>query len=112
MKVCLLLVEAVKAAEKGALCGADRRRDELPEHLRDCRKRLSRLKKAEARLEREVVRQAEKIEKRAGEEKKRDRKKRGCRPKVPDETPPAGTKANVTNPESLIMKRYTGYVQG
>lgn len=107
---------AAQDAEEDALYGADRRGDELPEHLRDRRKRLSRLKEAKARLEREAAaeaaKQAEKIEKRAEEEEKHGRKKRGRKPKEPHDTPQAGAKANITDPESRIMKTRTGYVQG
>jgi transposase len=107
---------AAKDAEEDELYGPDRRGDELPEDLRDRRKRLTRLKEAKARLEHEAAaeaaKQAEKIEKRAKEEKKTGRKKRGRKPKEPDDTPPVEAKANVTDPESRIMKTRTGYVQG
>jgi len=103
-------------SEEDRLYGSDRRGDELPEDLQDRGERLSRLKQAKERLEREAseeaARQAEKIEKRAQEEKKTGRKKRGRKPKEPDDTPQAGVKANITDPESRIMKTRTGYLQG
>lgn len=105
-----------KDTEEDELYGPDRRGDELPEELQDRRKRLTRLKEAKARLEREAAaeaaKQAEKIAQRIDEEKKSGRKKRGRKPKQPDDMPQAGAKANVTDPESHIMKTRTGYLQG
>jgi transposase len=105
-----------KDAEEDKLYGPDRRGDELPEELQDRRKRLTRLKEAKARLEREAAveaaKQAEKMAQRNEEEKKSGQKKRGRKPKQPDDTPQAGAKANVTDPESRIMKTRTGYLQG
>jgi len=103
-------------SEEDRLYGSGRRGDELPEGLQDRGERLRRLKQAKERLEgeaaEEAARQAEKIEKRAQEEKKTGRKKRGRKPKAPDDTPQAGAKANITDPESRIMKTRTGYLQG
>jgi len=105
-----------KDAEEDELYGPDRRGDELPEELQDRRKRLTRLKEAQARLEREAAaeaaKQAEKIAQRAEEEEKSGHKKRGRKPKQPDDMPQAGAKANVTDPESRIMKTRTGHLQG
>lgn len=102
--------------EEDRLYGTDRRGDELPEGLQDRDERLSRLKQAKERLEREAseeaARQTEKIEKRAQEEKKTGRKKRGRKPKEPNDTPRAKAKANITDPESRIMKTRMGYLQG
>ena len=112
-----MLSEAeAKDAEEDELYGPGRRGDELPEELKDPGKRLARLREAKERLEREAAaeaaQQAEKIEKRVEEEEKTGRKKRGRKPKERDDTPQAEAKANVTDPESRIMKTRTGYVQG
>lgn len=112
-----ILEEAqARDSEEDRIYGSDRRGDELPEDLQDRGERLLRLKQAKERLEREAskeaARQAEKIEKRAREERKTGRKKRGRKPKAPDDTPQTGAKANITDPESRIMKTRTGYLQG
>lgn len=105
-----------KDAEEDQLYGPDQRGDELPEGLRERGGRLARLREAKLRLEREAAeqaaRQAEKIEQRAQEERETGRKKRGRKPKEPDETPAAEARANTTDPESRIMKTRQGYVQG
>lgn len=112
-----MLSEAeAKDAEEDELYGPSRRGDELPEELKDPGKRLARLREAKERPEREsaaeAAQQAERIEKRVEEEEKTGRKKCDRKPKEPDDTPQAGEKANVTDPESRIMKTRTGYVQG
>ena len=112
-----MLSEAeAKDAEEDELYGPGPRGDELPEELKDPGKRLARLREAKERLEREAAaeaaQQAEKIEKRVEEEEKTGRKERGRKPKELDDTPQAEAKANVTDPESRIMKTRTGYVQG
>ena len=107
---------AVRDAEEDEIYGADQRGDELPDDLQDRRKRLVRLQEAKARLEQEAAeeaaKQAEKIRLREVEEEETGHKKRGRKPKEPDDTPAAEAKANVTDPESRIMKTRTGYVQG
>lgn len=112
-----MLEEAqAKDDEEDELYGPDKRGDELPEDLQDRGKRLSRLKEAKARLEQEAVeeaaQQAEKTKKRAEEEKKTGRKKRGRKPKQLEDKPQADTKANITDPQSRIMKTRKGYLQG
>ena len=112
----MLAEAAARDAEEDEIYGAGQRGDELPEDLQDRRKRLVRLQEAKARLEREAAaeaaKQAEKIREREAEEKKAGKKMRGRKPKKPDETPAAEAKANVTDPESRIMKTRAGYVQG
>jgi hypothetical protein len=107
---------AVRDAEEDENYGADQRGDELPDDLQDRRKRLVRLQEAKARLEQEAAeeaaKQAEKIRLREVEEEETGHKKRGRKPKEPDDTPAAEAKANVTDTESRIMKTRTGYVQG
>ena len=107
--------ERVDAAEDRQH-GKDRRGDELPEGMRTKADRLRRLREAQGRLE-EAERkareeQAEKIAEREREERESGKKKRGRKPKAPEavETPEA--KANVTDPESQILKTKKGWVQG
>jgi transposase len=112
-----MLAEAeAKDAEEDKLYGKDKRGDELPEELQDRRSRLTRLKECKARLEQEkagrVAKQKEKIEEREKQESETEKKKRGRKPKEPDAFSNAATKANVTDPDSRIMKTRTGYVQG
>jgi len=62
---------------------------------------------------RELARkQQEKIEMRQKEESEQGRKKRGRKPKMPEEVKNKEAKANITDPESRIMKTQAGYVQG
>ena len=96
--------------------GLDKRGDELPEELRDRRSRLERLKACKQRLEREEEaahqKQQGKIEKRQAEEELSGKKRRGRKPKEPDAIELNGKKANVTDPDSRIMKTRKGFVQG
>jgi transposase len=102
--------------EEDAAYGPERRGDELPEELRDPGSRRARLEAARQRLahqEEEVQRaQAERLEERRAEEQATGQKKRGRKPRAPEEVAPKGIKANVTDPESRIMKTWQGYVQG
>lgn len=112
-----MLAEAEsKDAEEDKLYGKDKRGDELPEELQNRRNRLARLKECKARLEQEetekAARQKEKIEERQREEAETGQKKRGRKPKEPEAVAKADAKANVTDPDSRIMKTRTGYVQG
>lgn len=104
-----------KDKEEDKLYG-ENRGDELPEGLRKRGERLERLKECKERLEMEAredaAKQQKKIEKREVEEKERGEKKRGRKPKAPKEEPVAEAKANVTDPDSRIMKTRRGYVQG
>jgi transposase len=84
------LTEAPDAAEN-RWYGPESRGDELPEVLRDRRSRRARLQACQA------------------DEAATGRKKRGRKPKAAAETT---AKANVTDPESRIMTRQGGYVQG
>ena len=106
-----MLAEArEKDEEEDRLFGRDSRGDEIPEELKDRRSRLARLKECRERLVREkeekAKRQAEVMEKREAEEEAMGHKKRGRKPKevakvVEGE---AKAKANVTEPDSRIMK--------
>jgi len=114
-----MLAEArEKDEEEDRLYGKDSRGDEIPEELKDRRSRLVRLKECRERLAREkgekVQCQAEKIEKREVEEEALGHKKRGRKPKGVDRVlqEEVKAKANVTEPDSRIMKTRTGYIQG
>ena len=105
-----------KDIEEDRLHGPEHRGDELPEALRDRRGRLERLKRCRERLEREAdaaaAEHARKLEERAAKEAATGQKLRGRKPKPVLETPEPEAKANVTDPDSRIMKTRRGYVQG
>jgi transposase len=112
-----MLTEArEKDEEEDQLFGKDSRGDEIPEELKDRRSRLARLKECWERLAREkeekVQCQAERIEKRKEEEETIGHKKRGRKPKEPAKTGQKEAKANLTDPDSRIMKTSSGYIQG
>ena len=104
--------------EEDRLYGKDSRGDEIPEGLKDRGSRLARLKECRERLAREkegkIQVQVEKIEKRKAEEEAIGYKKRGRKPKEVAEVlgGEARAKANVTEPDSRIMKTRSGYIQG
>jgi len=102
--------------EEDRLYGPDRRGDELPPELADRRSRLARLKECKERLEREAAqaaaRQQAKIEAAQAEEAATGKKRRGRKPKPAKLTPEPDARANVTDPDSRIMKTRSGYVQG
>lgn len=104
-------------AEEDETYGPDRRGDELPEELRTREGRLRKLKEARARLEAEEQAlkeaQAARIEERERQERETGRKKRGRKPKPPDEVElDADRKVNLSDPESQILKTRNGWVQG
>jgi hypothetical protein len=114
-----MLAEArEKDEEEDRLFGKESRGDEIPEELKDRRSRLARLKECRERLAREkeekVQAQVERIDKREAEEGVTGHKKRGRKPKEAAEVlKEAGkAKANVTEPDSRIMKTRKGYIQG
>lgn len=112
-----MLAEAeAKDAEEDKLYGKGQRGDELPAELQDRGKRLARLKDCRARLEQEraekIGHQKEKIKARQKQDSERGQKQRGCRPKEPDAVIRAAARANVTDPDSRIMKTRSGYAQG
>ena len=92
------------------------RGDELPEGLRRREERLRRLRECRERLAREAAARAaeqeRKIAERAAQEKEAGGKLRGRKPKPPDPSSEGEAKANVTDPESRVMKTRSGYVQG
>ena len=101
--------------EEDSLHG-DKRGDELPDDLSDSKTRKGRIEECIQRLEKkeedakEV--QTKKIKEREDDEKKQGKKKRGRKPKIPEEVVNKDAKANVTDPESRIMKSSKGFVQG
>src|SRR5512147_2717722 len=105
-----------KDVEEDRLYGPEHRGDELPEGLRDRRGRLERLKQCRERLECEAAEAAaacaQKLEERAAKEAATGHELRGRKPKPVPEMPEPEAKANVTDPDSRIMKTRRGYVQG
>jgi transposase len=99
--------EAVDAAED-ALYGKGRRGDELPDELRFKQSRLRKIEQAMAALEAEAQTkaEAEREELRRKEEAlaQEGKKRRGKKPKDPDDKPRPKAQQNFTDPESRIMK--------
>ncbi len=116
-EVTKILDEAERVdAEEDALYGEENRGDELPEELRSSQGRLQRLQQAMQRLEEteDEAQQAQeqKIAEREAEEARTGKKKRGRKPKAPEEMVNPEARANTTDPDSRIMKTRKGYVQG
>jgi len=115
-----LLAEAERVdAEEDAKYGKERRGDELPQGLRTREERKTRLEAALERIEEKKRQAAMKQERKIGERRKEEvetgKKKRGRKPKDPETAAMEATKkmkANVTDPESRIMKTRRGWVQG
>lgn len=103
---------AAKDEEEDRLHG-ERRGDELPEGLRTRSSRLQRLKtcrdQIEAKERATALAQESKKAERSEKEARTGKKVRGRKPK--DKTPEP-EKANVTDPDSRIMKTRKGFVQG
>jgi transposase len=112
-----MLTEAeTKDVEEDRLYGPEQRGDELPAAMRDRGGRLERLRRCRERLEQEAAaaaaEHAQKLKERAAKEDRTGQKLRGRKPKPVSETPEAEAKANVTDPDSRIMKTRRGYLQG
>lgn len=112
-----MLSEAdAKDAEEDKAYGADKRGDELPEDMRDRKSRINRLKACKERLERQKAeaekQQQDKIDERKSKEENTGKKPRGRKPKPAEEAGNTDAKANVTDPDSRIMKTRKGFVQG
>src|SRR5262249_56202814 len=105
-----------KDGEEDRLYGPDQRGDELPEAMRDRGGRLERLRRCRERLEQEAAvaaaEHAQKLAERAAKETTTGPKLRGRQPKPVSEAPEAEAKANVTDPESRIMKTRRGELPG
>jgi len=112
----MLSEAADKDAEEDKVFGPDKRGDEMPEDLRDRNSRINRLKACKERLEQQKAeaekQQQDKIDKRNAKEESTGTKPRGRKPKSPEEAGNKDAKANVTDPDSRIMKTRKGYVQG
>jgi transposase len=106
--------EAVDAREDHQF--QDQRGDALPEGLTKAADRQARLMACKAKLEKRAAeaaaRQQAKIEARAAEEQATGTRRRGRKPKVPDPAVDPDAVANVTDPESGIMKTRQGWLQG
>lgn len=106
--------EAVDAREDHQF--QDQRGDGLPEGLTKAADRQARLMACKAKLEKRaaeaVARQQAKIDARRAEEQATGKRRRGRKPKAPDPSVDPDAVANVTDPESGIMKTRQGWVQG
>jgi transposase len=112
-----MLSEAeAKDAEEDEAYGADKRGDEMPDDLRDRNSRINRLKACKERLEHQKAeaekQQQDKIDERKAKEKETGKKPRGRQPKPAEEAGNTDAKANITDPDSRIMKTRKGFVQG
>jgi hypothetical protein len=110
-----MLAEAAKTdASEDSLYGADKRGDELPEDLRDPRSRKQRLKECMKRLEEQA--QAARTAQQALIDTRAKAEAAGQRFKGPKYLPAESkvkpnAKANLTDPESRIMKTRRGHRQ-
>jgi transposase len=111
-----IVEEASQQDEKENGQHGTHRGDELPDDLVDPKTRRGRIEECIHRLEKkeEAAKeaQAKKIKEREDDEENQGKKKRGRKPKQPDEVVNKDAKANVTDPESRIMKSSKGFVQG
>lgn len=112
-----MLSEAeAKDAEEDKAYGADKRGDEMPDDLRDRKSRINRLKACKERLEHQKAeaekQQQDKIDERKAKEESTGKKPRGRQPRPAEEAGNTDAKANVTDPDSRIMKTRKGFVQG
>ena len=112
----MLSEAAAKDAQEDKAFGTDNRGDEMPEELRNRDSRINRLKACKERLERQKAQvhqaQQDKIDRRETKQEATGKKPRGRNPKLPEDTGNKDAKANVTDPDSRIMKTRKGYVQG
>jgi hypothetical protein len=99
--------QATDAAEDQQY-GPERCGDELPEGLRDRQSRLARLQACQERLTQEAAtataQQQAKLETRQAEEASTGQKKRGRKPKASEAAADRDARANVTDPDSRLMK--------
>jgi transposase len=116
-EVAQMLEEAKQVdREEDEEFGPDYSGDGLPKPLQSAQGRLERLQAAKERLEKEAAaerkEQEEKIRAREAQEACTGQKKRGRKPKDPHEAVDHDRKANVTDPDSRIMKTRHQYIQG
>lgn len=105
----LKTAEATDAREDADF-GPDRRGDELPAWVANKQERLVRIRAAKAALEAEA--RAAQAAKRAAAAPPPPGRPRGPKPKRPPGTPPDKAQYNFTDPESRLMKRGDGFLQG
>jgi transposase len=115
-QVTQMLAEAeARDAQEDGQFGAERG-GELPAALTQRGDRLARLRQCQDKLQRQAAeaaaRQQEKIDARAAAELASGKRKRGRKPKPADAAVDPDTVANVTDPESGIMKTRQGWLQG
>jgi transposase len=89
--------------------GEAERGDRLPKELADPKERIKRIKAAKKRLDNELKQKQDKQAKKV-EDHKASGPRKGRKPKSPDEIT-TKKKANITDPESRIMKGRKGFVQ-
>jgi transposase len=115
-QVSRMLAEAEAADTQEDRQFGAQRGDELPQALARRADRLARLQRCQAKLQREAIdaasRQQEKIDARAAAERASGKRKRGRKPKPADPVVAPDTVANVTDPDSGIMKTRNGWLQG
>ncbi len=105
------ILQEAEAADKAEdeEFGESERGDQLPKELADPKERIKRIKAAKKRLDQELKQkqeeQAQKVKKH-----KASGPKRGRQPKSPDEVR-IKKKANITDPESRIMRTWSGFAQ-
>jgi hypothetical protein len=106
-------------AREDELYGPDKRGDELPPELSNRKDRLRRLREAQERLRKEREQKTRehqtKLEERKAQEESTCKKKRGRKPRSTEQTEKEVSeklKANITDPDSRIMKTSKGYLQG
>ncbi len=113
-EVKAILAEAAATDATEDAVHGQARGDELPRALADRRSRLHRLRQARAHLEAEeqarLDAHAERMEKREATETQRGTRLRGRKPSPP--SPSKEPQANVSDPDSKIMKTHHGFIQG
>lgn len=108
-----MFAEATAKDEEEDRLYGERRGDELPEGLRTRPERLARLKACREQIEAKERAIAQKREaKRAERSEKEARTGQKVRGRKPKDKKPEPAKANVTDPDSRIMKTRKGYEQG
>ncbi len=95
--------------EEDEAFGAAERGDRLPKELANSKERLKRIRRAKARLDQEL-KQKQDEQARKVRAHKESGPRRGRKPKSPDDVT-IDRKANITDPESRIMKDRKGFVQ-
>lgn len=113
-EVKAILAEAAETDAKEDAALGDARGDQVPPALVDPRSRLARLRQAKARLdEEEQARQdahQQRLAEREAKERATGRRMRGRAPVLPQQV--KERQANVTDPDSRIMKTQHGFIQG